>query len=101
MGFGTTLETEMLVVDEHVLDDVSEVAVLPGTHRVRAKLIWNTGGFNHHFEDPSDLVFVAAAGHAYQVKANAREVESNRAIATFWIEDQETDAVVAGTRPVD
>jgi len=75
--------------------------ISPGKHKVKI------GFFIKRYEkqvrgvDPEYMDFTAEAGHNYIVKGSFPEIISEgQVIMSFWIEDVDSKAVIAGTRPV-
>ena len=79
--------------------------VLPGEHKIKIGFIYSDGLKQLGGQSPEELLFTAEPGHLYLTKVNmpkAKElVEDQGKIQVkigFWIEDANTQKVVAGTR---
>lgn len=75
--------------------------VLPGEHTIVIGFNYSGIGKELGGEDPEAMSFTAKAGHVYLTKASAEVTADNTAAKVgFWIEDESSGEVVAGTRPL-
>ena len=75
--------------------------VLPGEHKIKLGFLLMRGGKEARGVDPKYMVFTAKAGHKYITKGNfPKSISEGQAAISFWVEDIDTNEVVAGTRPV-
>lgn len=74
-------------------------SILPGEHKIKTIIFWNAGTEKVQIKDPTEMVFSAKAGHVYLTKAYAPNEISEKVVIYFWLEDDKTGEVVAGTRP--
>ncbi len=75
--------------------------VLPGEHTLVIGFNYSGMGKELGSEDPEAMSFTAKAGHVYLTKASAEVTAGNAAVKVgFWIEDESSGEVVAGTRPL-
>ena len=94
----TNFVTFIESIDDQKLGEATSAEVLPGLHSLNVGLRWKEGsnkpgeGQTHH------LSFMAEAGNNYVVKAEASRLA---AAATFWIEEEESNKVVAGFKPTE
>lgn len=86
---------------EHYNLSIPVYEILPGEHKLKL-------GF-HIFRDrqelkgvdPEYMVFTAKPGHRYITKGNfPKTLAEGQVMVSFWVEDIDTNEVVAGTRPV-
>ena len=73
--------------------------ILPGEHKIKLGFYILRGGKKLRGVDPEYMVFTAKAGHEYIAKANfPKTLSEGQVLISFWIEDINTNEVVAGTR---
>ena len=83
-------------VDGRTMGDAGSAEVLPGTHSIKVGLRWKQGSKSRR---QGQLSFSAQAGHAYVIKA--RPSHGDAVSAVFWIEEKESNRVVAGYKPAE
>lgn len=75
--------------------------ILPGEHKLKLGFLLMRNGKEARGVDPKYVVFTAKAGHKYITKGNfPKTISKGQAVISFWVEDINTNEVVAGTRPV-
>ena len=75
--------------------------MLPGEHKIIIRFNFSDGSQRLRGEDPKEMLFTAESGHLYLTKTNMpKELVEGQVKMGFWIEDANTNKVVAGTRLV-
>src|SRR5258705_12323343 len=74
--------------------------VLPGEHRLKVGYVLSVDGKEIRGTDPEDMVFTAAAGHRYKVRAHLpKTIQEGDVGISFWIEDMDSKKVIVAWRP--
>lgn len=96
---GLLTSTKISKVDgKRVRTDVPKIEVLPGEHQLTCHVEHKTHyGFGWIVDEgkPQTFNIQAEAGHSYKVYGKWNSIDDTQ----IWIEDKQTDAIVAGKRP--
>jgi len=84
----------------------SEYQLIPGKHKVlaRAYLYMSLAQTRIVAIKPSEITFIAEAGHSYAFRADANNVKylKNKKVSakfSYWIVDKKSGKVVGGKKP--
>ncbi len=97
---GPWTSAEILAVDDQEVGfGENKVEVLPGSHAISARVVQGYEG--GYISMPKTLRLEAQAGHVYKVFGTflGQGLFNAPKDFTIWIEDKQTEKVVAGTKP--
>lgn len=106
--FGQSLDVFPISIDGRTTEtyrlSLPRYYVLPGEHTIVVAMQGFLDGSLFRLNDPEPMTFQAIAGHIFVTKAEMSKLPSKqgsgetRILTRFWIEDEETGAVVAESR---
>lgn len=94
------IEIDGMFTEHHNLK-IPVYEILPGEHKLKLGFYIMRGGKEARGVVPEYMVFKAKAGHRYVTKGNfPKTLAEGQTVTSFWIEDLDSNKVIAGTRPV-